>query len=203
MHWLHTQMALLDSARAVVSFAANWLLQSTLLIAAGLAVARWLGRRGSALQSAIYRTTLAAVIVCPLATALLARGGVSGWSVELPVAWTYEEKAPLLANDDARQTVASSSSTAAENASPLEPLPLSTSPAPNTAFGPARHSLWSDGVPACRSALPGPANGKRHSLARRRARQERRFHVAARSPAARHGRRGGQRCSGGRRRGAV
>ena len=38
MHWLQTQMALLDAARAVASFAANWLLQSTLLIAAGLAV---------------------------------------------------------------------------------------------------------------------------------------------------------------------
>ncbi|HVA47446.1 MAG TPA: M56 family metallopeptidase, partial [Pirellulales bacterium] len=91
MHWLHAQMALLDAARAVVSFAANWLLQSTLLIAAGLAVAWFLGRRGSALQSAMYRTTLAAVIVCPLVTSLLARGGVSGWSVELSVAWGYEE----------------------------------------------------------------------------------------------------------------
>ncbi|HQU41885.1 MAG TPA: hypothetical protein PK867_03700 [Pirellulales bacterium] len=91
MQWLQAQMALLDAARAVVSFAANWLLQSTLLIAAGLAVAWLLGRRASALQSAVYRTTLAAVIVCPLATALLARGGVSGWSVELPVAWGYEE----------------------------------------------------------------------------------------------------------------
>ena len=90
MHWLHTQMALLDAARAVVSFAANWLLQSTLLIAAGLAVARLARCRGSALQSAIYRTTLAAVIVCPLATALLARGGVSGWSLRMPAAWENE-----------------------------------------------------------------------------------------------------------------
>ena len=91
MYWLPAQMALLDAARAVVSFAANWLLQSTLLIAAGLAVARLARCRGSALQSAIYRTTLAAVVVCPLATLLLSWNGVSGWSLRIPVAWEYED----------------------------------------------------------------------------------------------------------------
>jgi beta-lactamase regulating signal transducer with metallopeptidase domain len=91
MNWPHTQMVLLDAARDVVSFATNWLLQSSLLIAAGVAVARLLRFRGSALQSAIYRTTLAAVVVCPLATSLMAGSGLSGWSVKLPVAWTYEQ----------------------------------------------------------------------------------------------------------------
>ncbi len=91
MNWLQTEMALLDAAVATVGFAFNWLLQSTLVIAAGLACAWLLHRRGSALQSAVYRTTLVAALVCPLATFLLALGGVSGWSVELPVAWTYEQ----------------------------------------------------------------------------------------------------------------
>src|SRR5262245_57578271 len=89
MNWLNAEMTLLDAAAAVFGFAANWLLQSTLLIAAGLAAGRLLRRRGSAVQSAVYRTTLAAVVVCPLATLLLALGGVSGWSIEMPAAWSY------------------------------------------------------------------------------------------------------------------
>jgi beta-lactamase regulating signal transducer with metallopeptidase domain/uncharacterized GH25 family protein len=91
MNWLQTEMALLDAAVGAVGFACNWLLQSTLVIAAGLACAGLVRRRGSALQSAIYRTTLVAALVCPLATSLLALSGVSGWSIEMPAAWTYEQ----------------------------------------------------------------------------------------------------------------
>jgi beta-lactamase regulating signal transducer with metallopeptidase domain/uncharacterized GH25 family protein len=91
MNWLQTEIALLDAAVATVGFAFNWLLQSTLVIAAGLACGWLMRRRGSALQSAVYRTTLVAALVCPLATSLLALCGVSGWSVEMPVAWTYEQ----------------------------------------------------------------------------------------------------------------
>ncbi|HWB09801.1 MAG TPA: M56 family metallopeptidase [Pirellulales bacterium] len=98
MSWLRMQMVVLDGAGAVVSFAANWFLQSTLLIAVGLTIAWLLRRRGSALQSAIYRTTLATAIVCPLASGVLASAGVSGWSLRMPAAWTYEElSTPVLA----------------------------------------------------------------------------------------------------------
>ena len=97
MSWLRIQMAVLDAASVLVSFATNWLLQSTLLIVAGLAIALLSHRRGSALQSAIYRTTLATVIICPLASGLLALAGGSGWSLPMPAAWTYEESsAPLV-----------------------------------------------------------------------------------------------------------
>jgi beta-lactamase regulating signal transducer with metallopeptidase domain len=107
MSWLRIQMAVLDAASVVVSFAMNWLLQSTLLIAAGLAVAGLLRRRGSALQSAVYRTTLAAVFVCPLASGLLATAGVSGWSLPMPAAWTYEElSAPPVAGAELADTAA-------------------------------------------------------------------------------------------------
>ncbi len=68
MNWLDTQMALLDVATGAVEIAVNWLLQSTLLIAAGLTIGRLLRMRGSAVQSVVYRTTLAAVLICPLAT---------------------------------------------------------------------------------------------------------------------------------------
>ncbi len=97
MSWLRVQIVLLDAASALVTFAANWLLQSTLLIAAGLVVAWLARRRGAAVQSAIYRTTLAAIVVCPLATLFLSLNGVSGWSLPMPVAWQYEEL-PALAS---------------------------------------------------------------------------------------------------------
>lgn len=91
MNWLRVHIALLDTASAVAAFAANWLLQSTLLIAAGLFIAYLARRRGAALLSAIYRTTLAAAVVCPLATFCLSLNGVSGWSLPMPAAWQYEE----------------------------------------------------------------------------------------------------------------
>ena len=106
MNWLRVQMVVLDAASAVAAFAANWLLQSTLLIAAGLIVAWLARRRGAAVQSAIYRTTLAAIVVCPLATVLLSLNGVSGWSVPMPAAWEYEELAPPALEDAGKPDVA-------------------------------------------------------------------------------------------------
>ena len=60
-----------------------WLLQSTLLIGAGLCIAALLARRGSALQSTIYRTVLVAVLICPPLTMVLTRLGFSGLSPSL------------------------------------------------------------------------------------------------------------------------
>lgn len=82
---------LLNLSSAAVGFAANWLLQSTLLIAAGLLAGLALRQRGSAAQSVVYRTTLVAVLLCPLATCVLALGGWSGWSLEMPAAWDRNE----------------------------------------------------------------------------------------------------------------
>ena len=94
MNWLEAQMVLFDVATGAVEFAVNWLLQSTLLIAAGLTIGRWLRRRGSAAQSVVYRTTLAAVLVCPIASWSLSLAGVSGWSVQLPDGWSYQPAEP-------------------------------------------------------------------------------------------------------------
>ena len=99
-------MMVLDVATTVVGFAANWLLQSTLLIAAGLAAAWLLRRRGAAGQSIIYRTTLAAVLLCPLATLVLSQGGVSGWSIEMPVAWAFHEQNAAASESEGRSSVA-------------------------------------------------------------------------------------------------
>lgn len=88
MSWLHSQMALLSVSTTIVELALNWLLQSTLLSGLGLLGGRLLQRRGSAVQSVVYRTTLAAVLLCPIASAGLWLAGVSGWSVALPEPWT-------------------------------------------------------------------------------------------------------------------
>ena len=143
MNWLHTQMAALDIARAIVSFAANWLLQSTLLIALGLAIARLMRHRGSALQSAIYRTTLAAVIVCPLASGLLALASVSGWSPPMPQAWTYD----VGSTPDIAEAEPTADNAAAQTSQPsIEESTLAQQSPPNgdasrTAVGAASESL--------------------------------------------------------------
>ena len=79
-----SSLANLFAVTAVTEFALNWLVQSTLLIAAGLFLARMLQAKGSATQSLICRTTLVAVLVCPLATWTLSQLGASGWSIRLP-----------------------------------------------------------------------------------------------------------------------
>ncbi|MEM9656790.1 MAG: M56 family metallopeptidase, partial [Planctomycetota bacterium] len=100
---LPTQTVALDFAANAAEFAVNWFLQSTLLILAGLAVGALLRRHGSAVQSVVYCTTLAAALVCPLATWGLSLMGVPGWSVKLPSAWS---EAPVAAAATAEQSPA-------------------------------------------------------------------------------------------------
>ncbi len=49
------------------------------------------------MQSAVYRTTLAGVLVCPLVGWGLWLAGFSGWSLALPQPWTYEPAATVVA----------------------------------------------------------------------------------------------------------
>src|SRR5882757_854446 len=88
MSWVDMATILLDVGRTAMGLAVNWLIQSTLLIAGGLTVGYLLRRRGSAVQSAVYRTTLVAALVCPLATWGLSLFGVSGWSLQMPTAYS-------------------------------------------------------------------------------------------------------------------
>ena len=64
----------------------TWLVQSTALLAIGLLVGRSSRRWGPAVQSAVYRTTLGAVLLCPIASIALAAMGFSGLVLRLPVA---------------------------------------------------------------------------------------------------------------------
>ncbi|QEH35428.1 Regulatory protein BlaR1 [Aquisphaera giovannonii] len=72
----------------------TWLVQSTALLVLGLAAGRLLRRCGPAVQSAVYRTTLAAVLVCPIASALLASAGYEGLAIRLPEPAAIEDDAP-------------------------------------------------------------------------------------------------------------
>jgi beta-lactamase regulating signal transducer with metallopeptidase domain len=92
MHWLPAQTMMLELPRMSVALAVNWLLQSTLLLAAGLAIGSLMRRRGAALQSLIYRTTLVAALTCPVATKALSMCGMCGWSLEMPPTWSLESK---------------------------------------------------------------------------------------------------------------
>jgi hypothetical protein len=124
MNWLATQMAVLDTATGAVEFAVNWLLQSTLLIAIGLIIGRLLRQRGSAVQSVVYRTTLAAALICPLATWGLSQAGVSGWSVQVPKGWSYRPIDVVVA-DLAPSTAVAASEFAAPTRHPRLPTQLS------------------------------------------------------------------------------
>jgi beta-lactamase regulating signal transducer with metallopeptidase domain len=125
MNWLSTQIALVDGATGTLEFAVNWLLQSSLLIAVGLVIARLLRQRGSAVQSVVYRTTMAAVLICPLATWGLSQAGVSGWSVQLPPGWSHEPLDVVVAEVDTFGPI-----TASEFAEPIRTraLPAESSP---------------------------------------------------------------------------
>ena len=59
-------------------------LQSAVLIGIGLLSGRLLRSKGEAIQSSVYRTTLAAVILCPFMSLLLDGVGVQGFGVKLP-----------------------------------------------------------------------------------------------------------------------
>ena len=63
----------------------TWLIQSTVFLAVGLLAGRFLMRKwGPAVQSALYRTILGAVILCPIASMSMAAMGFSGLLIRLP-----------------------------------------------------------------------------------------------------------------------
>src|SRR5579883_3377019 len=82
---------------AALDLVATWLIQSTVLLAAGLLAGRLLRRRGPAIQSAWYRTTLAAVLFCPIASMAMAAMGFSGLVLHWP---------STIASEPARGTIA-------------------------------------------------------------------------------------------------
>src|SRR5580693_8178733 len=62
----------------------TWLIQSTVLLTVGLLAGRFLKGRGPAVQSALYRTILVAVLVCPIASTAIAAMGFPGLVIRIP-----------------------------------------------------------------------------------------------------------------------
>ncbi len=88
---------LTDGSMATGELALTCVIQSTALLVVGLLAGRLLRRSGPAVQSAVYRTTLAAVLLCPCASMLLAAMGCGGLILRLPtrvVADTATESLP-------------------------------------------------------------------------------------------------------------
>jgi beta-lactamase regulating signal transducer with metallopeptidase domain len=75
---------LLEVISGIAETGLQWLVQSTLVLAAGLAAAWLLRSRGAALQSAVYRTTLVATLACPIVAYLLSLAGWNFVAVHLP-----------------------------------------------------------------------------------------------------------------------
>ncbi len=62
----------IETTHAAATLAVNILVQSSLIIVAGLLAARLLRRHGAAVQSTVLRVTLVSVIACPFASWMLA-----------------------------------------------------------------------------------------------------------------------------------
>src|SRR4051794_8653265 len=79
---------------ALATFGLTWLAQSTVLLALGLLAGRLLRSSGPAVQSTVYRTALATVLACPIASALLAWTGHDGFALRLPSPASEDGPAP-------------------------------------------------------------------------------------------------------------
>ncbi len=77
-------VAVLEMASGMAELGVQWLVQSTLVLAAGLGAAWILRGRGAAIQSAVYRTTLLATLACPFVAYLLSFGGLTFLTLQLP-----------------------------------------------------------------------------------------------------------------------
>lgn len=84
MNLLHTLHQGAAWVAPVVSLMVNLLIQSTILIALGLLLARAVRRKGAAVQSSFLRAVLVAVLLSPVASHLLDRADVAGLTVHLP-----------------------------------------------------------------------------------------------------------------------
>jgi|GEM_PF-2546635 len=66
------------------TLAVNLLLQTTLVLVVGLTAAHLIRARRAALQSCVLRSTLAAVLICPVVSQVLYAVGIPGFRIELP-----------------------------------------------------------------------------------------------------------------------
>src|SRR4051794_20630897 len=77
----------------LAGFGLTWLVRATAPLALGLLAGGLLRGSGPAVQSGVYRTTLAAVLVCPLASAVLGGAGIDRLTLRLPTSATDDAPA--------------------------------------------------------------------------------------------------------------
>ncbi|MHC4406864.1 MAG: M56 family metallopeptidase, partial [Planctomycetota bacterium] len=159
MPGLHASAWFVECSYASVEYAAGLLLQSTVLLGIGLAAGRLVRSRGAALESAVYRTTLAAVILCPAASLVFQAAGVEGLTVALPRITSHpavarpvalESRRPIEANDRAAVP-------AGDRPSPSDRVPIkdvATAHGPATWPTPPVGPRAADTVPEHRSGPP-------------------------------------------------
>ena len=94
MTWIKIMESLGGLSGFGVTFAANLLIQSSVLIAIGLMLSRWLRSKGAAVQSVVLRATLVAAILCPLAIVVLNSTGIPTLSITLPQPVFSESEQP-------------------------------------------------------------------------------------------------------------
>ena len=85
-----------EATRALATIAFSVLVQSTLIIAVGLAAAKPLRRHGAANPSVVLRVTLVAVLTCPAVSWLLSNAGIAVWGFDLPRAHSTSVDADAL-----------------------------------------------------------------------------------------------------------
>ena len=159
MNWLNLQMSALDTATTGISFAANWMLQSSVLISVGLAMGWLLRKQGAAVQSVVFRTTMLAALVCPLATIGLSLTGASGWSVSMPSAWSRQAEAPNAAQNSPQMHKYSGTPHTESNrvaAVPRELPHLSDGKQAPQPMSSSQHSLAREEAPAVVASTTGP-----------------------------------------------
>jgi beta-lactamase regulating signal transducer with metallopeptidase domain len=125
----------------------TWLFQSSALLAFGLLAGRLLKRTGPAVQSGIYRTTLVAVLVCPLASALLSAAGYDGLTLRLPAPRASRDREAPPVTASAPPTTHSVLATGDREALNREP-----SERPSSAVAPSRSKPV---IPSASSSPPG------------------------------------------------
>ena len=82
-------------AVAAIDDVLTWVVQSAVLLAAGLLAGRLLRRRGPAVQSTVYRTLLVAVLLCPIASTAIAALGFPGLLIRLPTVADSSDEAAV------------------------------------------------------------------------------------------------------------
>lgn len=149
-----TWQAMTAGSSAPAELLLTWLVQSSVLLAIGLILGRVSRRWGPAVQSAVYRTTLAAVLLCPIASFAMAAMGFGGWVLRLPQVAGVEQAPPTLAGRVASITPASMSLNPPAQIEPQPASPTEEIPDPARPRMPAASIPGASVIPTTGEPLP-------------------------------------------------